>query len=94
MFTGSAYLIRIYNNQTPSFTDLINEGNLGSNNKKYLDEIDKKCKNEKCSFIVDKILFKKRVKGVQLLESYRDYVVNNYKFVEVMPSKDRLYRNY
>lgn len=94
LFTGSAYLIRIYNNQTPSFTDLINEGNLGSNNKKYLDEIDKKCKNEKCSFIVDKILFKKRVKGVQLLESYRDYVVNNYKFVEVMPSKDRLYRNY
>ena len=94
LFIGSAYLIRIYNNQTPSFTDLINEGNLGSNNKKYLDEIDKKCKNEKCSFIVDEILFKKRVKGVQLLESYRDYVVNNYKFVEVMPSKDRLYRNY
>ena len=94
LFTGSAYLIRIYNNQTPSFTDLINEGNLGSNNKKYLDEIDKKCKNEKCSFIVDEVLFKKRVKGVQLLKSYRDYVVNNYKFVEVIPSKDRLYRNY
>ena len=93
LFVHQAYSIRLINNQTPGFYDLINKGNLGSNEDYYIEEIDKKCKNEKCTFILGGFYFKKRIKMNQMLFSFKDYVVDNYKYVETLPSGDRVYSN-
>ena len=93
IFTTDAYIVKIYNNETTTFTDLINRGNLGRDETKYLKEIDKKCKKEKCTFILSKTYFTKK-RDSQLTESYKDYVIKNYEFVKKTPIKDRQYSNF
>ena len=93
-FKTDAYNYKIYNNKTTSFYDLINRGNLGKNPEKYLEKLDKKCQKEKCSFIVDAVFFEeKKLEGIQLMDSYKEYVVENYDYIETLPTGDKLYSN-
>lgn len=93
LFTGNAYILRLYNNETTSFYDLINNGNLGRDENKYLEELDKKCKMKKCNFILDKDFFREKKVGWQISFSFKDFVIDHYDFVEILPSQDRLYNN-
>ena len=95
LFIDNAYLVKIYNNQEPTFYDLLNKGNLGRNEKEYITKIDKKCKKEECTFILDAEYFDKKSYGYgwQYIIDFKDYVVNNYKYIETLPTKDKVYTN-
>ena len=94
LLLDNAYLIKIYRNENPTFYDLINQGNLGSDEEKYIDDIKKECSNNKCMFILDKRYFVKKSYGEQRLEIFKEYVTNNTKYLETLPSNDRVYTNY
>ena len=94
LFIKNAYILRLYNNKTTSFYDLINKGNLGSDENKYIDKISKNCSSEKCIFILDKVYFDKdKNNNGQLSSTFKKYVIENYDYVETIPSGDRLYSN-
>ena len=94
IFIANAYSIKLIDNQTTTFYDLINKGNLGKNENKYIDLISEKCKKEKCTFILDKKYFQKpKIDGWQMSTTFKDYVIENYNYVETIPSGDRLYNN-
>lgn len=94
LLLDNAYLIKLYRNENPTFYDLINQGNLGSDEEKYIDNIKKECSNNKCMFILDKRYFVKKSYGDQRLEIFKEYVTNNTKYLETLPSNDRVYINY
>ena len=55
LFTDLAYVIKLNNNVVLNKFDLINDGNMGFNGeKRYIKEIDNKCKKERCYFMLDK----------------------------------------
>ena len=93
LFINNAYLIKLYNNETTNFYDLINKGNLGQNENKYINEIKEKCKKEKCTFILDNTFYQKESKTNQLSINFKKFVLNNYKYIETLPSNDRVYTN-
>lgn len=93
LFINNAYLIKLYNNETTNFYDLINKGNLGQNENKYINKIKEKCKKEKCTFILDNAFYQKEIKTNQLSINFKNFVLNNYKYIETLPSNDRIYTN-
>lgn len=94
LLLDNAYLIKIYRNENPTFYDLINMGNLGSNEQKYIDNMSKECANKKCMFILDKRYFVKKLYGEQRSETFKKYTINNANYLETLPSGDRVYVNY
>ena len=106
-FITNSYLLKLYNNENPTFYNLINNGNLGKNHKKYIKEIDKNCKNKNCIFILDSKYFIKNKNNQknsifkyfvieeknQLIDDFKEYVIKNYTYVETLPTNDRVYKN-
>lgn len=92
LFIENAYLIRLSLKQNPSFYDLINKGNLGSRPEKYLETINETCKNKSCLFILDRKYFSK-AKNNQLDLSFKNFVIDNYQYLETLPSGDKVYKN-
>ena len=94
LFLSDAYVLKLYQNETPTFYDLINKGNLGQDEQTYINQIDKTCQKEKCTFFLDEVYFsKKRKKEEQISTTFKDYVIKNYSYVETTPSNDRVYTN-
>ena len=93
LFLDNAYLIKIYRNENPTFYDLINNGNLGSDEEKYIHWIDEECKNKECLFILDTGYFEKQEIGIQRSDLFKNYVMDRYLYLETLPSGDRVYRN-
>ena len=95
LFISNAYLIRIYNSQHTTIYDHLNKGNLEKNETKYIKEIEKNCTNKKCTFILDSQYFNKSKKnnGFQYIKEYKEYVIKNYKYVETLPTGDKIYSN-
>lgn len=91
LFNMNAYLIKIYRNENPTFFDLINRGNLGRNEKKYLKILDKNCHSKKCLFILSNNDYEKRKKENQTSEIFKNYVEKKAKYLETLPSKDKVY---
>ena len=92
MFINNAYVIKLYQNKTTNFYDLINKGNLGKDEQIYINQINKTCQKEKCTFLLDEKYFKKRNKFEQISINFKNYVTKNYNYIK--PSNDRLYTNY
>ena len=92
LFMSNAYLIRLQLSEIPSFHDLINQGNLGSNKEQYLNQIEKTCKKEKCIFILDRDYFEEK-KELQNDPIFKEYILENYQYVETLPSQDQVYTN-
>lgn len=93
LFLDNAYLIKIYRNENPTFYDLINNGNLGSNEEKYIHWIDEDCKDKECLFILDTGYFEQQEIGIQRSELFKNYVMDRYFYLETLPSGDRVYSN-
>lgn len=94
LLTSDAYNIKLYNNQTTSFYDLLNKGNLGRNEYKYVKKMEKECKNKKCYFILGAEYFKtEKEHASQILVIFKDYVIKNYNYIETLPSGDKVYSN-
>ena len=91
LFISNAYVLKLYNNETPTFFDLINKGNLGKSEQGFINEIEKTCKREKCTFILDENYFIE--KGDQMSVNFKNYVIKNYSYLETIPSNDRVYTN-
>ena len=71
-------LIKLNNDMIINKYDIINNGNMGYNGQeKYIKEIDTKCKQEKCVFVIcdEEITTKKRI---QTNREILKYVKNNY----------------
>lgn len=92
LFIENAYLIRLSLKQNPIFYDLINKGNLGSKPEKYLEAINNNCKDKSCLFILDRKYFAKE-KNNQLDFSFKTFVIDNYQYLETLPSGDKVYKN-
>ena len=94
IFSNSAYYIKLYRNENPGFYDFILTGNMGSNPNKLIEKLDKKCKKEKCLYILTKEYFLDKIpNGDQLSLIYKDYVLENAEYLETLPSDDRVYVN-
>ncbi len=93
LFLDNSYLIKLYRNETLSFYDLINDGNMGKNEKKYVLQLENQCKNEKCLFILDNSYFNDK-KYTQLSLIYKDWVLENANYLETLPSGDKVYTSY
>lgn len=91
LFNMNAYMIRIYRNENPTHFDLINKGNLGSNEEKYLKLLDRNCRKKKCLFILSNRDYEERKSANQTSELFKNYVEKNAKYLETMPSKDKVY---
>lgn len=76
IFDYSAYLTKVYMNQKLDKYDLINKGNMGKDENKYIHEIDNICKKKECMFIMDR---KKFDKSSQLNSIIKEYVLENYR---------------
>ena len=92
LLMSNAYLIRLELLEFPNHYDLINRGNLGTNQEKYLNQIQKNCQNQKCLFILDHDYFRKKQR-LQNDPIFKDYIVNNYIYLETLASKDQVYTN-
>lgn len=90
LLIDNAYILRLYRNENPGFYDLINKGNFGSNDNKYIDMIKDDCKDKKCYFILDYYYFNPRLFDQRNL-IFKDYVLKNTNYIETLPSRDRLY---
>ena len=92
LLMSNAYLIRLALLETPSFYDLINQGNLGSHKEKYLTQIEKTCQKEKCLFILDSDYFSEKQEKPNDL-AFKGFILENYQYLETLPSKDQVYIN-
>ena len=92
LLTVEAYSIKLYRNEKMGFYDLINTGNLGSNEKKYVDMMAKDCSNKKCLFIMEASWFD-NTKYYQCSEIFKEYILENYYYVETLPIGERVYSN-
>lgn len=93
LFNMNAYMIKIYRNENPTFFDLINKGNLGSNEEKYLKLLDEDCRKNKCLFILSNNDYEENNNSNQTSETFKIYVEKNAKYLETIPSKDKVYIN-
>lgn len=93
LFNMNAYMIKIYRNENPTFFDLINKGNLGSNEEKYLKLLDEDCRKNKCLFILSNNDYEENNNSNQTSETFKIYVERNAKYLETIPSKDKVYTN-
>lgn len=94
LFIDNAYLVKLYRDETLTFWDLINNGNLGKDEKKYVNLVDEDCKNKKCLFILDQGYFKPKLIGIQRSPLFKEYVLENAEYLETLPSGDRIYINF
>ena len=93
LFNMNAYMIKIYRNENPTFFDLINKGNLGSNEEKYLKLLDEDCRKNKCLFLLSNNDYEENNNSNQTSETFKIYVEKNAKYLETIPSKDKVYIN-
>ncbi len=91
LFMENAYLLKIYRNEPIDFYDMIDKGNMGSNEKYYVEKMEKDCSNKKCMFILDSYFYND--KYYQGMEIFKDSVEKNNEFLEVLPSGDKVYIN-
>ena len=91
LFINEAYMIKIYRNELPDFYDLINNGNLGTKEDKYINKIGKDCRNKKCTFILDHRYFSNT--KMQYSKKFKDYIIKNYYYVETLEHDDKVYTN-
>ena len=92
LLVENAYIIKLYRNETLDFYDLINDGNFGTMEKELIADMDNDCKNKKCIFILDNRYFK-NLRYFQYSKRFKKHVMKKYKYIETMPSKDRVYSN-
>lgn len=88
-FSNESYYVKILLNEKIDKFDLINKGNMGSVEDKYIDEIDEICKREECQIILNYNEFDKE--GAQLNYIIRDYVVKNYEVCKKLNSAESIY---
>lgn len=91
LFVSDAYLLRLYMGETPSSYDLIHRGNLGLQKEDMIDRIDQTCTTKRCLFFLDSSFFDAEKEDLQLDLSFKEYVLENYSFLDVIPSGDYLY---
>lgn len=77
IFNSYAYTVKIYMNQKLDKFDLINKGNMGSDEYKYIDDLEKICSKKECVFIMNKKEFD--IEDRQVNPIIRDYVLDNYE---------------
>ena len=92
LIVENSYMIKLYRNQYPNVYDLLNDGNLGSNPNKYIKEMNNDCISKNCIFILDSLYFKQK-RYFQYSKDFKDNVINNYTYLETLPSGDRVYVN-
>ncbi len=83
IFSNWAYMVRLYMNENPSMYDYILDGNMGyKGDVKLIDNVGDKCSHDKCLFIV-------QCGGLQVNYNIVEYVVKNYKKIDVIRDIDR-----
>ena len=93
LLLNNSYLIKFYRNEVVSKYDLLLKGNLGGNEKKYIEDMGKDCLDKECVFIVEKYYYKIDLLS-QYIVDFKNYVVNNYNYLEKTPLGDSVYINY
>ena len=88
-FTLYSYFVKIAMDKKIDKFDLINKGNMGSNEEKYIEDIDKTCRNKKCLFLINEYIFE--AYGSQTNPIIKDYVINNYEFCKNITHSNSLY---
>ena len=79
----NSYITKIYLNKDIDFYDLINKGNLGKNESKFIDDMINYCDKNKCYFIIDKEMYPSDNNIYsQLILDFRIEVENKYNYVE------------
>lgn len=82
IFSNFAYRFKLDNNIRIDKFDLINNGNMGYNgNNKYISEINKYCKNNKCLFLIG-ISELDRINPNQINLEILDFVYDNYDCID------------
>lgn len=87
IFSNNAYYVKMYQNEKIDKFDLINKGNMGKDERKYIREINEICEKKECVFILDYDLFDKS----QFNPIIREYVINNYKYCGNINSTNSIY---
>ena len=91
IFSNFSYYVKIAMNKKLDKFDLINKGNMGSNEEKYLKDIEKICRTKKCIFIINEEEYEKH--GSQLNPIIKKYILENYKYNGKITSKYSFYCN-
>lgn len=91
IFNFYSYFIKISLDKKLDKFDLINIGNMGADESKYIKEMDKICSNKKCIFILDEKAFTTYTSQINPI--VRDYVLNNYDYCGKINSRDSYYCN-
>lgn len=89
IFTNFSYLIKISMNEKIDKFDLINKGNMGYNEEKYIEDMEKICKKKNCLFIINEDIF--GAYGSQMNPIIKNYVVENYDYCGNITEEDSLY---
>ena len=79
IFSSFSYIVKLDLKMDINKYDLINKGNMGKDEDKYIKEIDNICSKEECLFMLNPEEFDGEVN--QLYKPLKDYVVNNYELV-------------
>ena len=91
IFDYSAYLLKMDSGIPINKYDLVNNGNMGYKGaKRYIEEIDNYCLNNKCIFLLNKDLLNNG--HTQVNRDILRYVVGNYKYKEELAFLD-VYEN-
>ena len=89
---GNAYLFKLESNIPINKYDLLNDGNLGKDGEyKIINELDKKCKEEKCIFLLNKQELKE--KKSQYNQEILYYINSTYNQTGIV-SGYTIYNNY
>lgn len=90
-FSSTAYLYKIITNQRIDKFDLINKGNMGSDENKYNLDIENICNNQKCLFIVDELSFSSKYS--QFNDAIYNFIIDNYDMCDSLYNY-KIYCNY
>ncbi len=79
------YASKLQMNSTLDFYDLINKGNLGKNEDKYINDIINKCTNKKCLFLLDITMYPKDNEYTSSNLLFKNVVEDNYNYIGQTP---------
>ena len=83
IFGYTSYEFKLYNNLTLDFYDLINKGNLGKNEDKYVKDMIDYCKNNKCYFIIERSMNPSKDNHyIQFIMDFKYAVENEFNMVD------------
>lgn len=91
IFDPSAYLMKLYRNENPTFLDLTNTGNMGKDEQSFVRMLDKECSKKKCMYVLSLPYFEN--KKIQNSKLFKDYVLEHATYYETLPTGDRVYVN-